>query len=63
MDTEYATVAYVNFLFGLFCAYWARTTDRDPWGWFFFAFFLAPIAQIVLVARENNENQEDTAKE
>jgi hypothetical protein len=35
MEREYATVAYVNSLFGVLCAYWAQTTQRNPWLWFF----------------------------
>jgi len=51
MESHYATVGYVNFLFGIFCANWARHTDRNPWGWFFLGFFFAPIAGIVLVSK------------
>ena len=28
MEEQYATVALVQFLFGIFCAYWAQTTER-----------------------------------
>ena len=28
-DVSYASVALVQFLFGIFCAYWAQTTGRD----------------------------------
>jgi hypothetical protein len=54
MEGKYATVGYVNFLFGLFCASWAQNTNRSAWGWFFFGFFLAPIAGIVLVAKNSS---------
>ena len=51
MEREYASVAYVNFLFGIFCAYWARSTSRNAWLWFFMGFFFAPITGIVLAAK------------
>ena len=51
LGNNYATVGYVNFLFGLFCANWAKNTNRSSWGWFFFGFFLAPIAGLVLVSK------------
>jgi len=54
MDDNYATVGYVNFLFGLFCASWAQNTNRSAWGWFFFGLFLAPIAGIVLVSKNSS---------
>ena len=43
MEKEYATVALVQFVFGIFCAYWAQTTNRSAWLWFFLGWFLAPI--------------------
>lgn len=55
MEKNYATVGYVNFLFGLFCATWAQNTNRNPWGWFFFGFFLAPIAGLVLVSKNSGK--------
>jgi hypothetical protein len=55
---NYASVALVHFLFGIFCAYWAQTTDRNPWLWFFLGFFLAPITGLVLL----NENSKDASK-
>jgi len=51
-NSEYASVALVQFLFGIFCAYWAQTTNRNPWLWFFLGFFFAPITGLVLL----NEN-------
>ena len=56
---EYATVALVQFLFGIFCAYWAQTTQRNAWLWFFLGWFLAPITGIVLIAK----NSEGKSKE
>ncbi|MCB1561748.1 MAG: hypothetical protein KDI75_11760 [Xanthomonadales bacterium] len=39
----------IAFLFGVFCAHWAQNTNRNPWLWFFFGFFLPPIAGLVLL--------------
>lgn len=52
---NFASVALVHFLFGIFCAYWAQTTDRNPWLWFFLGFFFAPIAGLILL-NENSKN-------
>ena len=46
---EFASVALVHFLFGIFCAYWAQTTGRNPWGWFLLGFFFAPITGVILL--------------
>jgi hypothetical protein len=54
LEENYATVGYVNFLFGLFFATWAKNTNRNAWGWFFFGLFLAPIAGLVMVSRKND---------
>ena len=55
---DYASVALVFFLFGIFCAYWAQTSDRNPWLWFFKGFFFAPITRLVLL----NENSKNVSK-
>jgi len=52
---EYASVALVQFLFGLFCAYWAQTTNRSAWLRFFLGWFLAPITGIVLIYKNARE--------
>jgi hypothetical protein len=44
-----APVGLVVFLFGIFCAYWAQTTNRSAWLWFFLGFFLAPVTGLVLL--------------
>ena len=54
---NYASGALVHFLFGIFCAYWAQTTDRNPWLWFFLGFFFAPITGLILL----NENSKDAS--
>jgi hypothetical protein len=53
----YATVGYVQFLFGLFCAYWAQTTERSAWLWFFLGWFFAPITGIVLLVKNSDESR------
>lgn len=55
MDGHYATVGFVTFLFGIFCAYWAQITRRKAWGWFFFGLFLAPIAGVILLYKNAKE--------
>lgn len=50
MDTNgYASVGTVFFLFGIFCAYWAQSTGRNAWLWFFLGLFFAPITGVVLL--------------
>lgn len=49
MDVSAASVGYVGFLFGVFAAYWAQTTQRNPWLWFLFGWLLAPVAGLVLL--------------
>jgi hypothetical protein len=55
MEIEYASVALVQFLFGIFCAYWAQTTQRNPWLWFFLGWLFAPITGIVLMYKNTKE--------
>ena len=54
-EGNYASVALVHFLFGVFCAHWAQNTERNPWLWFFLGFFFAPITGLVLLG-ENKKN-------
>ena len=58
MEREYASVAYVNFLFGIFCAYWAQVTQRSAWLWFVMGLLFGPIAGIFLASK----NAEDLKK-
>ena len=44
-----ASVGYVNFLFGIFLAYWARTVGRSRLLWLLFGWVLAPIAGLVML--------------
>ena len=58
MEGSYATVGYVNFLFGTFCATWAKSSGRSAWGWFFLGFFFGPITGIVLAAKHAKDVSE-----
>lgn len=51
MENDYASIAYVNFLFGIYCATWAKSSGRSAWGWFFLGFFFAPITGIFLASK------------
>ncbi len=55
MAQEYASIAYVNFLFGIFCAYWAQVTRRSAWLWFFMGFLFGPITGIVLASKNADD--------
>jgi hypothetical protein len=46
---NYASTGLVAFLFAIFVAYWAQTTNRNAWLWFFFGFVLPPLAGLVLL--------------
>jgi hypothetical protein len=61
---NFASVALVHFLFGIFCAYWAQITNRNPWLWFFLGFFFAPITGLVLLSenRKKSSNFEGSDK-
>lgn len=58
MVNDYASPGLVLFLFGVFCAYWAQQTNRNPWLWFFLGFVFGPITGIVLLVK-NNEDRQD----
>ena len=51
----YASVGLVFFLFGIFCAYWAQTTNRSAWLWFFAGWFFAPITGLVLLYKNSQD--------
>jgi cytochrome c-type biogenesis protein CcmH/NrfF len=55
MQTEYASVAVVQSLFGKFCVYWAQTTSRNAWLWFFLGWLFATITGIVLIYKNTRE--------
>ena len=52
---QYATTGLVTFLFGIFCAYWAQTTRRSSWLWFFLGLFFAPITGVVLLVKNADD--------
>lgn len=43
------SVAFVTFLFGVFCAHWAQNTKRSALMWFVLGFLFAPITGLVLL--------------
>jgi hypothetical protein len=49
-------------LFGVFCAWWAQQTNRNPWLWFFFGALLSPLAGLALLAF-NRETPSEPAGE
>jgi len=53
-----ASVGMVFFLFAIFCAYWAQTSGRNPWRWFFAGLFFAPITGLMLL-RMNADDRKD----
>ena len=53
MMNEYSGIGF--FLFGIFCAYWAQTTNRNAWLWFFMGFFFAPITGLVLLYKNSEK--------
>lgn len=53
----YASTGMVFFLFGLFCAYWAQSTGRHPWLWFFLGWLFAPVTGIVLLYKNDQDRK------
>jgi hypothetical protein len=49
-----ASTTFVAFLYATFVASWAQNTRRNPWLWFFFGFFLPPVAGLVLLWKNGN---------
>ena len=60
MDGNYANTGMVFFLFGIFCAYWAQSTNRNAWLWFFCGWIFAPIIGIVLLVKNSQDEEEDS---
>ena len=50
----YATTGMVWFLFAIFVAYWAQTTKRSAWLWFFLGLLFAPITGLVLLYKNSH---------
>lgn len=61
VNGDYASVGLVFFLFAIFCAYWAQTTGRNPWGWFFLGLFFAPITGLVLLYENRKETRQESS--
>jgi len=55
---RFATTGFVTFLFGVFCAYWAQTTKRNAWLWFFLGLFLAPFTGIALLYKNSKDREQ-----
>ena len=53
---NYASEGMVFYLFGLFCAYWAQSTNRSAWLWFFLGLFFAPITGLVLLYKNSKDS-------
>lgn len=51
--SRYASTGLVFFLFAVFCAYWAQSTGRNAWLWFFLGWFFAPITGLVLLYKNS----------
>jgi len=55
--SNFATTSMVFFLFGIFCAYWAQTTQRSAWLWFFLGWFFAPVTGVFLLYKNSQGHQ------
>jgi hypothetical protein len=53
---NYASEGMVFYLFGLFCAYWAQSTRRNAWLWFFLGLFFAPITGLFLLYKNSQDS-------
>ena len=52
---SYASEGMVFYLFALFCAYWAQSTKRNAWLWFFVGLFFAPITGLFLLYKNSQD--------
>jgi hypothetical protein len=55
MHERYASGGLRHFLVRHLLRLLAQTTRRGPWTWFFFGFFLAPVAGLVLLSKNSDE--------
>jgi len=53
----YGSAGAAFFLFGLFCAWWAQNSGRNPWLWFFLGWLFAPITGLVLLYRTSQDRR------
>ena len=58
---NYASQGTVFYLFGIFCAYWAQSTKRNAWLWFFLGLFFAPITGLVLLYKNSQDRASQPA--
>lgn len=58
MDTNsYASIGMVFYLFALFCVYWAQTSGRNPWLWFFMGWLFAPVTGVALLYKNAQDKK------
>ena len=53
-----ASVGFVMFMFGAFCALWAQNSGRNAWLWFFLGAFFNLITVLVLLAKNSGDRNE-----
>jgi multisubunit Na+/H+ antiporter MnhB subunit len=58
---SYASTGMVVFLFAVFTAYWAQTTNRSAWLWFFLGLLFAPITGVVLLHKNGQARASERA--
>ncbi len=51
----------VLFLFGAFCALWAKNTGRSAWLWFFLGLFFSVITVLVLLSKNAGDRRDGAA--
>ena len=61
MSDRYPDYGFVLLLFAIFCAYWAQTTKRSAWAWFFLGLFFGPITGLVLLSKNSHDLRKGTA--
>ena len=52
-----ADLGLVLFLFGAFCALWAKNTGRGPWLWFFMGVFFNFVTVLVLLSKNADDQR------
>lgn len=52
---NYASEGTVFYLFAIFCAYWAQSTRRNAWLWFFLGLLFAPITGLFLLYKYSQD--------
>ena len=59
MEGNYASQGLVLCLFGIFCAYWAQQSNRNPWLWFFLGLFFGPRTGVVLLVKNSGDREDE----